>query len=205
MANQTPIDPEIAPFITENQNPEQVAKAYKKVQQILTSGEKVLYIAIEKPLTVDMAPDVVVLTNRRFIDYRPSLMGKATFTDYIWRDLRAATLTEHTFRATLRMEAINGDELLIENLDKDQARRLYAIAQEMEENVREEMRLRQMEEKRAEAGGIVLQQSGPMGSATAAPVDEPLQALSKLKQLMEAGLITTEEYETKKAEILSRL
>lgn len=205
MANQTPVDPEIAQFITEDQDPEQVAKAYKKVQQILTSGEKVLYIAIQKPLTIDLSPDVVILTNRRFIDYRPSMMGKATFTDYIWRDLRNATLTEHTFRATLQMDAINGDRLLIEDLDKAQARRLYSIAQEMEENVREEMRLRQMEEKRAEAGGIVLQQTGPMGTGTAAPPDEPLQALSKLKQLMEAGLITTQEYETKKAEILSRL
>lgn len=205
MANQASIDPEIAPFITEDQDPEQVKKAYQKVKQILTSGEKVLYIAIEKPLAIDLAPDVVVLTNRRFIDYRPNLMGKATFTDYIWRDLREAILTEHTFRATLLMRAANGDEILIENLDKAQARRLYAIAQEMEENVREELRLRQMEEKRAEAGGIVLQQAGSLGSATTAPVDEPLQALSKLKQLMEAGLITPDEFETKKAEILARL
>lgn len=205
MANQSQIDPAIAQFITEDQDPDQVAKVYEKVQQILTSGEKVIYIAVEKPLTIDMAPDVVVLTNRRFIDYRPNMMGRATFKDYIWRDLRDATLTEHMMRATLTMKAADGETIQIENLVKAQARRLYAIAQEMEENVREELRLRQMEEKRAEAGGIVLQQTGAPGGSTAAPTEEPLQALSKLKQLMEAGLVTQEEYEAKKAEILSRL
>ncbi|MFO7664346.1 MAG: PH domain-containing protein [Chloroflexota bacterium] len=205
MANQSSNDPEIAQFITEDQDPEQVAKAYNKVQQILTSGEKVLYIAIQKPLTVDMAPDVVILTNRRFIDYRPNMFGQATFKDYIWRDLREAVLTEHVMRATLTMYARDGQELRIENLVKAQARRLYAIAQEMEENVREEIRLRQMEEKRAEAGGIVLQHTGAQSASTAAPAEEPLQALSKLKQLLDAGLITSAEFETKKAEILSRL
>jgi hypothetical protein len=205
MANQKSIDPEIAQFITEDQDPDQVAKAYRKVQQILTSGEKVLYIAIQKPLTVDLAPDVVILTNRRFIDYRPNMLGRATFKDYIWRDLREAVLTEHVMRATLTMHARDGEELRIENLVKSQARRLYAIAQEMEENVREELRLRQMEEKRAEAGGIVLQHTGAQSGSTAAPPEEPLQALGKLKQLMDAGLITSAEYETKKAEILSRL
>ena len=95
----------------------------------------------------------------------------------------------------------------IENLVKEQARRLYAIAQEMEENVREELRLRAMEEKRAAAGGVFLQGAlnAAAGGSTAAPAEEPLQALSKLKQLMEAGLITADEYETKKKEILARL
>jgi hypothetical protein len=110
-------------------------------------------------------------------------------------------------RATLTLFAANGETLRIDNLVKEQARRLYAIAQEMEENVREELRLRAMEEKRAEAGGVYL--PGMMGTAgagsTAAPADEPLQALSKLKQLMEAGLISAEEFEAKKKEILARL
>lgn len=89
---------------------------------------------------------------------------------------------------------------------KEQARRLYAIAQQMEENVREELRLREMEEKRAAAGGVILGGLGSISSATsAAPSEEPLQALSKLKQLMEAGLITADEYEAKKKEILARL
>lgn len=48
----------------------------------------------------------------------------------------------------------------------------------------------------------------PYGQAPqqpAAPAEDPLQTLSKLKKLLEAGLIEQAEYDAKKAEILSRL
>lgn len=205
MTDQTPIDP-IAQFITEDQDPDQVAKIYEKLSQLLTAGESVLYIAVQKPLTFDPTPEIVALTNRRFMHYKPDMFGRAKFTDYIWRDMRTVEMEENVWRATLAIHFTDGETIRVDNLIKEQARRLYSIAQQMEENVREEMRLRQMEEKRAEAGGVYLPGSSvsPL-TGTAAPADEPVQALGKLKQLMEAGLITTEEYETKKKEILARL
>ena len=203
---ETPYEP-ISEFLTEDQDREQVADIYEKVKQLLTSGERVLYIAIQKPITIDPTPEIVVLTSRRFMHYRKNMLGRASFSDYIWRDLRGAELTEHVMRSTLTLHPASGDTMVIDNLVKEQARRLYAIAQEQEENVREELRLREIEEKRAAAGGVILQ--GPVGSlvgsTAAGPVEEPVQALSKLKQLMEAGLITDEEYEAKKKEILSRM
>jgi hypothetical protein len=214
MTDETPDTPEtpqlpdtLAQYLTENQDPDQVARIYEKVSQLLTRGEQVIYIAIQKALTYDPTPEIVVLTNRRFMHYQQNLLGSAKFTDYIWRELREARLEEGVMRATLTLYAANGETLRIDNLVKEQARRLYAIAQEMEENVREELRLREMEEKRAEAGGIYLPGMGAATApgSTAAPADEPMQALSKLKQLMEAGLISSEEFETKKKEILSRL
>ncbi len=207
MTDETPQVPDsLAQFLTEDQDPAQVAKIYEKVSQLLTRGEQVTYIAVQKAMTYDPTPEIVVLTNRRFIHYKQNMLGRAQFTDHIWRELKEAKLEEGVMRATLTLFASNGETLRIDNLVKEQARRLYAIAQEMEENVREELRLRAMEEKRAEAGGVYL--PGMMSAAagsTAAPADEPLQALSKLKQLMEAGLITPDEFETKKKEILARL
>ncbi len=215
MTDQTPQTPdqgahipdELARFLTEDQDPQQVAKIYEKVSQLLTRGEQVTYIAVQKALTYDPTPEIVILTNRRFIHYEQHMLGRAQFTDHIWRELKDAKLEEGMVRATLTLYATNGDVIRIDNLVKDQARRLYAIAQEMEENVREELRLRAMEEKRAEAGGVYLpgMTAAVASGSTAAPADEPLQALSKLKQLMEAGLITAEEFETKKKEILARL
>lgn len=211
MSIEGPVDPNkqyehIAKFITEDQDPEQVAKIYEKLSQLLTKGEEPLYIAVQKPMTLDLTPEILVMTNRRFMHYKPDLFGRAKFTDYIWRDMRSVELEEHVWRATLTIDTLAGDRIRVENLIKEQGRRLYSIAQQMEENVREELRLREMEEKRAAAGGVIL---GGLGSitpgTTAAPVDEPVQALSKLKQLMEAGLISAEEYETKKKEILARL
>ncbi|RBC45355.1 hypothetical protein BRN12_04545, partial [Xanthomonas oryzae pv. oryzae] len=35
--------------------------------------------------------------------------------------------------------------------------------------------------------------------------DDPVQVLSKLKQLLDAGLVTQEEFDAKKAEVLARL
>ena len=203
----SPTDP-IAKFITEDQDPEQVAKIYEKLSQLLTRGEEALYIAVQKPMTIDLTPEIVVMTNRRFIHYKPDMFGRASFREYIWRDLRSVELEENVWRSTLTIHVSEGESMRVDNLIKEQARRLYSIAQQMEENVREELRLREMEEKRAEAGGIYL----PGGStaafsagSTAAPAEEPAQALSKLKQLMEAGLITADEYEAKKKEILARL
>jgi protein-arginine kinase activator protein McsA len=37
-----------------------------------------------------------------------------------------------------------------------------------------------------------------------APREDPMERLAKLKEMVEAGLITVEEYNTKKAEILAK-
>ena len=210
MTSDTPTDPtsydHIAKFITEDQDPEQVARIYEKLSQLLTKGEEPLYIAVQKPILPDLTPEIMVMTNRRLMHYQPDLFGRAKFIDYIWRDMRSVEMEENVWRATITIEIINGDKIRVDNLVKEQARRLYSIAQQMEENVREELRLREMEEKRAAAGGVILGGLSSVSSGTSAsPTEEPVQALSKLKQLMEAGLITPAEYEAKKKEILSRL
>jgi hypothetical protein len=210
MTSDIPTDPtsydHIAKFITEDQDPESVARIYEKLSQLLTKGEEPLYIAVQKPIMPDLTPEIMVMTNRRLMHYQPDLFGRAKFIDYIWRDMRSVEMEENVWRATITIEIINGDKIRVDNLVKEQARRLYSIAQQMEENVREELRLREMEEKRAAAGGVILGGLSSVSSGTSAsPTEEPVQALSKLKQLMEAGLITPAEYEAKKKEILSRL
>ena len=210
MTSNTPSDPtsydHIAKFITEDQDPEKVAKIYEKLSQLLTKGEEPLYIAVQSPVLPDLTPEIMVMTNRRFMHYKPDLFGRAKFIDYIWRDMKSVEMEENVWRATITIEVVNGDQVRVDNLVKEQARRLYSIAQQMEESVREEMRLRGMEEKRAAAGGVILGGLSSYSSgSSAAPAEEPVQALSKLKQLMEAGLVTPAECEAKKKEILSRL
>lgn len=210
MTSDTPSEPtsygHIAKFITEDQDPEKVAKIYEKLSQLLTKGEEPLYIAVQNPVLPDLTPEIMVMTNRRFMHYKPDLFGRAKFIDYIWRDMKSVEMEENVWRATITIEVVNGDQVRVDNLVKEQARRLYSIAQQMEESVREEMRLRGMEEKRAAAGGVILGGLSSYSSgSSSAPAEEPVQALSKLKQLMEAGLITPAEYEAKKKEILARL
>ena len=96
-------------FLNEEQDPAIVKQVYTRVSQILTSGEEILYIAVQNKPIVNIAPDCVVLTNRRFIIYRPKLLGRVEFEDYIWRDLHDARLKEGIMSATITMLTVKGD------------------------------------------------------------------------------------------------
>jgi hypothetical protein len=89
----------------------------------------------------------------------------------------------------------------VDSLPKAQARKLYQFGQEMEEQVHHQRRQRELEDKRAAAGGIHL---GAGGFPGAVPNDDPMQKLQQLKALHEQGLISATEYEAKRADILSR-
>ena len=201
-------------------DPQDVQKIKAKVEQILMKDERLEYIAVEnKPVQINIAPDCVILTNRRFIIYRPKVLGRVDFEDYIWRELRDAQITEGILRATFSVMTVDGRKIEVTDLPKDQARRVYQFAQQMEEYVLEERRLREIEEKRAEAGGIYMQtpmqappsfQSSPIVTGeAAAPAprqpENPVEKLNQLKQMLDQGLITNEIYEAKRNEILSKM
>lgn len=196
----------IRSFVTEQQDPAQVKEIHAKVAQILTKQERITYISVQDRPVVNVKPDAVVLTNRRFIVYHRKLLGRADFEDYIWRDLADVRLKEGLLRATITFQATNGRTVELDHLPKAQARRVYAIAQEMEERVREERRLREMEEKRAAAGGIVIQGAGAgLHAPGVASGEDPVQKLKQLKEMLDAGLITEGEYEAKRQAVLSRM
>jgi len=201
----------LARFLNEEQDPSTVNKVYQKISEILTRNEEIAYIAVQKkPLNLNLSPDCIVLTTRRFIVYHPRVFGQVEFEDYIWRELKDAQIKEGIVGATFTISTVRGEQFTIEHLPKAQARRLYSYAQEMEENVLEERRLRAMEETRAAAGGVMIQgmpqAPSPLMQAPVAPArPDPVEQLSKLKQMLDAGLITAAEYEAKKSDILSRM
>ncbi len=202
-------------FLGDEQSSQTVEKIYNIARQILTSSEEILYIAIQTSFTV--SPDCVVATNRRFIIYKPKFLGGYDMQDHIWRDLKDIQLKESFARASLNFELVNADVIEFMNLPKVQARKLYRIAQEMEEKVLEERRIRDMEEKRAASGGIIFQTGMGIPGMVQQPgvaayppqptsvQDDPVQKLTKLKGMLDAGLITQNEYDAKKSDILSRL
>ena len=204
---QRPANP-ISRFLSDEQDPAITEQVFNKVSQLLTQGEEIAYIAVQKPI-VSLTPDSVVLTNKRFILYRPKLLGRVDFHDHIWRDLSDAKLDEGILMSNFSISNTNGEVLLMDSLPKTQARKVYAFAQQMEEFVREERRIRDMEEKRAAAGGISIAgmggMSAPASQMAPPPKEDPVQVLGKLKQLLDAGLITQQEYDTKKNDILSRM
>ena len=195
-------------FLSEEQDPKVVEQVHPRVQELLTRDEEILYIAVQKFMMGSLSnPEAVILTNRRFIVYRRTLTRKVKFEDHLWRHLEDARLDEGRMRATLTLQTIKGQKLTIEHLPKEQARKLYAYAQEMEEKSHEERRQRELEDKRAEAGGVVVhtptESAQPTSSAPA--TEDPVEKLKKLKDMFDADLITAEEFEAKKADILSTM
>lgn len=195
-------------FLSEEQDPKVVEQVHPRVQELLTRDEEILYIAVQKFMMGSLSnPEAVILTNRRFIVYRRTLTRKVKFEDHLWRHLEDARLDEGRMRATLTLQTIKGQKLTIEHLPKEQARKLYAYAQEMEEKSHEERRQRELEDKRAEAGGVVVHTSPESAQPTssAPATEDPVEKLKKLKDMLEADLITAEEFEAKKADILSTM
>jgi hypothetical protein len=181
----------------------------EEIGSILTSGETILAIATQNPINSPINRDSAVVTSRRFIIYRPRLLGRMDLEDVLWQDVTDVRLSskmlgailEVTARKRLPSGAVEAAEHRIEGLDRAAARKVYAVAQEMEEQWREKNRVRQMEEERARSGGVYLG-GAHAPSAPAASVEDRLR---KLKSLHEQGLITDAEYESRKSQIISEL
>ena len=195
----------IRTLTNEEQDPLVVQSVLERVQQIMTSGENVLYIAIQKGPLVKVFPDCALLTNRRFIFYRPKVLGRVTFEDHLLRDLEDAKLQENLLGSTFTLTTVSGQVLVLDHLPKAQARRLYAFAQEMVEWAREERRARDLEEKRAGAGGVFMGSPHAGGPLLPAESNDPAQKLRVLKAMWDGGLISASEYEAKRAEIISKM
>jgi hypothetical protein len=190
----------------DEQDPAAIRAVHERVSQILTAGEEILHVAMQNALTaMTTTPDSVVLTTKRFIIFRPKILGGAEFEDHIWRDLRDAKLEEGILDSKISLRTTEGLTLGMEHLHKTAARRVYSLAQQMEERMIEERRAREMEEKRAAAGGISIGAAAAQPAQPTAPKDDPLEKLSQLKKMLDAGLITQQEYDTKKADLLSRM
>ena len=197
---------DISRFISDEQDEASAHKILTKVQDLLAAGETIEYIAVQKNLVVNLSPDAIVLTNRRFILVKPSLLGM-TFHDVPWRDVHDVHMSEQMLGATLVCRTVSGAFLSLDKIPKKQARRVYTYAQKIEEDAYERRRQLELEKSRAAAGGVVV--NAPAAAPPAIPAaptpEDPMAALSKLKQLHAADLITAEEFEKKKAEILARL
>lgn len=194
-------------FLNEQQDPKAVEKIFGKVKDLLTTGEEVEYIAVQKKPAVNLSPDCVALTTKRIIFCRPKNLGLSMeFQDYIWKDVADCHMKEEIFGAEFKVKSVKGNVSSIDYLPKAQARKLYQIAQGKEEEQREIRRQRDLEEKRAAAGGVTVTATMPNQTAdNNIKQDDPMIALQKLKTLLDNGLVTQQEFDTKKAEIISRL
>ena len=194
---------DISKYLNDNQDPKDIEKVIDKLKGILMNAEELIYIAVQKKPAINISPDYVAITDKRIIFCRPNNLGLSMeFQDFIWRDLKDCNLKENMLGATITVKTIHNVTSEIDYLPKTQARKIYSYCQEQEEIQNEIRRQREIEVIKASAGNINLNSQQPEEK----PVQEdPVETLSKLKQLMDRFLITREEYEAKKQEILSRM
>lgn len=201
-------------FLNEEQDPKSVEKLLEKINSLLTSQEFVEYIAVQKKPALNLSPDCIALTNRRIIFCRPKTFGfSMDFQDYNWVDVADCHIKEGILGSTFMMRTTRNFTNIMDYLPKAQARKLYQYAQEIEEQMRGVRREKELEVRRASAGGVTVNNATPIITQPVQypqqpqmiETEDPFAVLQKLKGLMENGIISPEEFENKKNEILSRV
>jgi hypothetical protein len=210
-------------FLTEEQDPKAVEKIYNRLTDLLTTGEEIIYIAVQKKPIVNLFPDCVALTNKRILFFTPANFGLTIkFDDFVWKDIVDVFTKEEIIGAIFNIKTVRGEEIGVDYLPRVQARKLYQYAQERKEAEREARRQRDLEEKRAESGAVQFDNAARVVTQTpAAPAPEPAhvppivqeapkpdeltEKLKKLRMLFDNGLISQEEYNHKKLDLLNDL
>ncbi len=197
---------DIQKYLTDNQDEKDIEKVLDKLNGILMTDEALIYIAVQKKPAINISPDSVAITNKRIIFCRPKNLGLSMeFQDFIWRDMKDSNLKENMLGSTLTVKTINNITYTLDYLPKTQARRVYSYCQEQEEIQNEIRRQREIEVIKASAGNINLGAQNQTSTEEKSIQEDPVETLKKLKQLMDNFLITRDEYEAKKSEILSRM
>ena len=202
---------ELKNFLNEEQDSKAVEKVLEKVSGLLTADEKVEYIAVQKKPAINLSPDCIALTNKRIIFCRPKSFGLSMdFQDYPWKDVADCHIKENILGATFMLRTVSNYTVTLDYLPKNQARKLYQFAQQKEEEMVDYRRQRDLEDKRAIAGGGIIVNTNIPSNKTEGKISEdkkedPIEILQKLKTLLDNNLILQDEFDNKKAEVLSRL
>lgn len=193
-------------FCNDGQDYGVIQKMHSKVSEFLVSGESILYMAVQSKPIANLSPDSVVLTNKRFIIFRTKLLGQVQFFDCSWKKCGDVHMKENILGAEISFTTKEGHKETIDYLPKPQARQLYRLAQEQEDEAIETRRNMQLEELQAGADKTVINQAiGAIPQQASQPVDDVVARMAKLKSLMSNGLISQEEFEAKKQQILDSI
>lgn len=207
-------------FLSDEQDPKAVEKVIGKLNDLLTSGEEILYLAVQKKPAVNLLPDSIAISNKRIFYCEPGNLGLTmNFKDISWKNVKEVSFKEEFFGSKFICVPQHGENIVTEFIPKVQARKLHQAANEQLEQYKEMLRQQVLEENRASASTVNIPVA-PQNHAIELPIeeavviptpqieepeDETTLKLRKLKTLYDKQLITQEEYESKKSAILDSL
>lgn len=208
----------IEQYLTDDQDPKTAEKILGKLRDMLTSGEAIIYLAIQKKPAVTLIPDCIAVTNKRIVFCIPENLGLTTnFVTFTWEDIKEVAFKEEFFGSKFIAIPQRGENVTIDYIPKVQARKLYQFCNEQIEKSKEVSRNQDADDRKTSLGNsnssddytsyvqIEEEQKPFLSQPVAETEDEVTLKLKKLKTLFEKQLITSEEYESKKADILSQL
>ncbi|MCX2432926.1 PH domain-containing protein [Pedobacter sp. GR22-10] len=208
-------------FLSDEQDPKAVEKVIGKLNDLLTTGEEILYLAVQKKPAVNLLPDSIAISNKRIFYCEPGNLGLTmNFKDISWKSIKEVSFKEELFGSKFICVPQYGENIVTEFIPKIQARKLHQAANQQLEEYKELLHQQKLEENRATASAISMSAQPvvelpieepkvpepiQIAEVVEEPEDETTLKLRKLKTLYDKHLITQEEYEAKKADILDSL
>lgn len=209
-------------FLSDEQDPKAVEKVLGKLNDMLTTNEELIYLAVQKKPAVNLLPDCIAVSNKRIFYCEPGNFGiTMNFKDISWKSIKEVSFKEELFGSKFICVPLHGENIITEYIPKVQARKLYQAAYEQLESFKEQQRQADLEERRSstppspanvvnpepvtESAAFFSQPPVVTPSPVEEPEDETTLKLRKLKSLYDKQLITQEEYEAKKSDVLDRL
>ena len=192
-----------------------ITKALEHLNSILVSGETIDAWAIQRRLfAITKRRILIAATSGRFIEIKRGLLGGFNMIDFRWQDLADARIKVGIFGADIFMKVSGSADLatsedanqtlILPGFKKEQAEKVYRLAQAQDQSWREKRRVRDLEELRAKSGGVTIGTNS--GSPQTGSSSEDASAkLEKAKEMLDKKLITDSEYESIKARIISGL
>jgi len=156
---------------------------------------------------------IFAVTNSRVIEMSRGILGGYKMRDFQWKDLKDAEVHENiwpslcgstlSFKSNLKKDSLDFN---IEVYPQSKiATSAYKHAQMEEQAWEEKRRVRAMEEKRAQAGGIMIgNQSSPSTKVESNAEVDITDQLLKLKKLLDEGVLNDAEFQEMKAKLLSK-
>lgn len=207
-------------FLSDEQDPKAVEKVLGKLNDMLSANEELIYMAVQKRPAVNLLPTCIAVSNKRIFYCEPGNFGiTMNFKDISWKTIKEISFKEEIFGSKFICVPTHGENIITEYIPKVQARKLYQAAHEQLAEFKEQQHQIELEERRSSTSPVTVNAVPetkiveepvafipPAPVVVHAPVEEPEDEttikLRKLKTLYDKQLITLEEYEAKKADVL---
>lgn len=195
-----------------NGAPARAAKAVKTLRSTLMQDEELIEHAVQhRAFALFQRREVVAITNSRIVVVRRGLLGGFTMADIQWKDLLDVTIEQNVLEqicgSNLRFRHLNTvtPQIAVDGVPSGVASKVYSKAQFEEQAWEEKRRIRGIEEVRAAAGGVVVN-NAPMAEPakpSSGASNRMLEEIKKAKELLDLGAVSDAEFQEMKAKILA--